>query len=88
MSWPWAGVRREGATLISQTPGGMNFGLKMGENGRLGKHLGKKNGRPGKHMGRKNGRLGNIRGESLPLQMTAMLHRDTETDLVEFPTQD
>lgn len=39
-------------------------------------------------MGRKNGRLGNIRGESLPLQMTAMLHRDIETDLVEFPTQD
>ena len=51
-------------TLISQTPGGMNFGLKMDENRMPGKHTGRKNGRLGKHTA------------SLHLQMTTMLHRN------------
>lgn len=49
-------------TLISQTPGGMNFGLKMGENGRLGKHLGKKKWKARKTHGEKKRKAGKHTG--------------------------
>lgn len=64
--------------LISQTPGGMNFGLKMDENRMPGKHTGRKNGRLGKHTAR----------ESSSSDDHDVTQKYQESDLVEFPTQD